>query len=71
MIDYKHRYEYINDFKRKKYRRVNLDLTKEYFDSCFEPAVKESGESMTTFIKKAIDMRIQQMHSESQEENHD
>lgn len=48
-----------NNYKRKNYKRIGLELKKEYYESVLLPAVQKSGESVNGFIKKAIADRIE------------
>lgn len=45
-------------YKAKHYKRVPLELSKEYYDTKLKPAADAAEESVNGYIKKAIDMRI-------------
>lgn len=45
-------------YKAKHYKRVPLELSKEYYDNKLKPAAEAAEESVNGYIKKAIDMRI-------------
>ena len=66
MIDLKHRYDHINEYNRKKYKRIELAFPKEYVEKYLSPAVKASGKSMSSFIREALDEKMGL--SEKQEE---
>ena len=47
-------------YRKKHYKRIPLDVSKEYYDNQLKPAADAAEESVNGYIKKAIDMRIDQ-----------
>lgn len=58
MIDMKHRMNYINEYKKKHYKRVTIELSKEYYEKHFVPAAKASGKNTSAFIKEILYEKI-------------
>lgn len=50
----KKRMDYINDFKKKNYKRYTLEIKKEEYEALIEQAEKK-GLTLKDFIKKACD----------------
>ena len=50
----KKRMDYINDFKKKNYKRYTLEIKKEEYDALVSEA-KRKGLSLKDYIKKACD----------------
>ena len=59
----KKRTEYQLQYAREKYKRVPLDLPKEYYDNVLKPAADRSGTSVNGFIKAAINEKINRENS--------
>ena len=68
MIDWKHRNDYINDYKKKHYKRIIVEIPKKYYEKHLAPSAQALGESMSAFIRKAIEMRLATIDSESSKE---
>lgn len=47
------------------YRRVPLDVRKEYYTDVLKPAADKAGETVGGFIKKAIAERIERLNERS------
>lgn len=47
-----------DSYKKRKVKRIPLDVQKDYFDSVLKPAADAANEPVNTFIKKAIQQRI-------------
>lgn len=45
-------------YKERKWKRVPLDIDKTYFSDTLKPAADKAGEPVNTYIKKAIQARI-------------
>lgn len=46
-------------YKKEHYRQVLIRFSKQYYSDVLSPAVESSGEDCTTYIKKAIEMRME------------
>ena len=46
------------EYEKKSIKRIPLDVQKSYYDEVLKPAAEAAGEPVNTFIKKAIDDRI-------------
>lgn len=57
------RTEYINNYKRDKYKRIAFELRKEKYEEVKSHA-QERSESVNGFIKRAIDEQIKRDKSE-------
>lgn len=47
-----------DDYKREHYRTILVRFLKGYYSDELEPAIKASGEDRSSYIKKAIEMRM-------------
>lgn len=56
--DVSKRTQYKTEYAAAHYKRIPLNVGKEYFESVMKPAAAAAGESMNGYIKKAIQMRI-------------
>jgi len=52
-----HKAEYTKNYHKQNYKRIPLDVKKDYYDQLKEIATNK-GETVNGFIKKAIDYRI-------------
>lgn len=52
------RKEYLYDYQKTKLKRIPLDVPKEKYEE-IKAAAKASGEKVNSYIKKAVDMRIE------------
>lgn len=57
------RTDYINNYKRDKYKRIGLELSKEKFEEVKKHS-QERSESVNGFIKRAIEEQIKRDNSE-------
>lgn len=48
----------IKEYRKITYKRIPLDVRKDYYDEVLMPASKKVGEPMNTFIQKAINERL-------------
>lgn len=55
----KKEYERFCRYKEKAIKRVPLDMQKEYFETVLKPAADRSGVPVNTFIKQAIQEKIE------------
>ena len=51
------RTEYINNFKKEKYKRIGLELPKEKYEE-LKSHIDDTGETVNGFIKRAISETI-------------
>lgn len=54
----KARRAYNIQYKREQLKRVPFEVKREYYDNVLKPAADRAGEPVNTFIKKAIENRI-------------
>lgn len=52
------RKEYLYDYQKTKLKRIPLDVPKEKYEE-IKAAATASGEKVNSYIKKAVDMRIE------------
>ncbi len=57
MTEKKDRNVYINDYKKKNYKRIPLEVTKEKYSE-IQTAAAAASEAVNEYIKKAIDSRL-------------
>ncbi len=50
----KKRMNYINDFKRNKYKRISFEIDINYYNDILKPAADHAGIGVNTLIKQAI-----------------
>ena len=48
-------------YAMKKLKRVPLDMQKDYYEEVLKPMADSLGEPVNTFIKKAIEERIERL----------
>lgn len=46
-------------YRKKHFRRVSLDFQNSYYESCLKEYAKEAGETVSGYIKKAIEQRAE------------
>ena len=56
--DKQKRYLSFYNYRKRSIKRIPLDVLNDYYNYVLLPAVKESGETVNGFIKKAIAMRL-------------
>lgn len=49
---------YTINYAKENLKRVALDVKKEYYENVLKPAADAAGEPINTYIKKAIEMRM-------------
>ena len=47
------------EYRKNHFKRVGVDVQKEYYAEVLKPAADRVGESVNGYIKKAIDERIE------------
>lgn len=52
------RKEYLYDYQKTKLKRIPLDVPKEKYEE-IKAAATAAGEKVNSYIKKAVDMRIE------------
>ena len=50
---------YVNDYKKEHYKRITIEVSKEYYNDVLLPAVEKKGVRTNTFIKEAIAEKIE------------
>lgn len=55
----KKQYAYINEYKKKRFKNVTLELDKDFYENALIPAVEKKGMSVTAYIKEAIIEKIE------------
>lgn len=53
------RIKYNMEYQKENQKRIPLDVQKKYFETVLKPAADAAGEPMNTYIKKAIEMRME------------
>lgn len=56
------RKEYLYDYQKTKLKRIPLDVPKEKYEE-IKAAATAAGEKVNSYIKKAVDMRIERDNS--------
>ena len=51
-------------YKKEKQHRIEIAYKKTEYAERIEPAIRESGMAVATFVKAAIDEKIERMHNE-------
>lgn len=51
--------EYINNYKKTHYKRIVLNIDKEYYENVLLPEAQHLGIGTNTFIKEAIGEKIE------------
>lgn len=54
--------DYSIKYIKEKLKRVEVRFQKEYYDSVVEPAIKKSGMPAVSFIKAAVEEKIERMN---------
>lgn len=54
----KRQYAYINEYKKKRFKVITLEVEKEFYEATLAPAVKKSGLSTSAYVKEAIAEKI-------------
>ena len=51
--------EYVAEYKKAHYKRVSLDLRKDFYEKHLQPAAKSKRMSMNSYIKEAIEEKLE------------
>ena len=52
------RNEYINNYKKEHYKRINLNIDKDFYENELAAEAQRQGIKVNTFIKEAINEKI-------------
>ena len=55
----KRQYDYINQYKRTHYKRINFELRKDLFEDTLIPAAKEKNMGINSYIREAIEEKLE------------
>ena len=55
----KKQYAYINEYKKKRFKIVTLELEKEFYENVLVPTIEKKGISTAAFVKEAIIEKIE------------
>lgn len=50
---------YYNNYKREHYKRIPVEVDKDFYAEALAPAAKEKGMGVATYIKEAIKEKIE------------
>lgn len=53
------RIKYNNNYNKENYKQLGFRVRKDYYNEILAPIVQASGESLNSYIKKAVDQRIE------------
>ena len=53
------RNEYINNYKKEHYKRINLNIDKEFYETDLAAEAQRQGMKVNTFIKEAISEKLE------------